>query len=139
MFISRVQIKNFRNLANVDVDLSEKAVIVGENKSGKTNFIHALRLIMDPDLPDSDRQLREDDFFDELKEPMTMGEEIEISIELKGFENNKSLLSILSDYLIDSDDSPTARLTYKYAPRESLSEDENKTHSKDYYDFTIIK
>lgn len=137
MFISRVQIKNFRNLANIDVNLSKKAVIVGENKSGKTNFIHALRLILDPDLPDSSRQLKEDDFFDELENPMEMGKEIKISIDLKGFENNESLLSVLTDYLIDNGNSPTARLTYKYAPMEILTEEESDDQSENNYDFII--
>jgi predicted ATP-dependent endonuclease of OLD family len=46
--ISRVQIINFHNFKKLDVHLSEKAVIVGENASGKTNFIYALRLVLDP-------------------------------------------------------------------------------------------
>ena len=38
------------------------AVIVGENKIGKSNLLFALQLILDPALPDSDRSLREEDF-----------------------------------------------------------------------------
>ena len=48
MRISRVQITNFRNFKSLDVALSEHAVIVGENKIGKSNFIYALRLLLDP-------------------------------------------------------------------------------------------
>ena len=48
MYISRVQIRNFRNFHNLDVSLGQHAVIVGENKIGKSNFIFALRLILDP-------------------------------------------------------------------------------------------
>lgn len=33
MRISRIQIKNFRNFANLDIKLGTHAVIVGENKS----------------------------------------------------------------------------------------------------------
>ena len=72
VYISRVQINNFRNFHKLDVCLSRKAVIVGENKSGKTNLIHALRLILDPDLPDSARQLKEEDFWDGLESPRKM-------------------------------------------------------------------
>lgn len=133
VYISRVQINNFRNFHKLDVCLSRKAVIVGENKSGKTNLIHALRLILDPDLPDSARQLKEEDFWDGLESPMENGTEISISIDLQGFDENESLLAILSDYLIKDEETPTARITYKYAPLPSLSD--NKQETK--YDFIV--
>jgi recombinational DNA repair ATPase RecF len=50
MRISRIQISNFRNFKSLDVALSEHAVIVGENKIGKTNLVYALRLLLDPTL-----------------------------------------------------------------------------------------
>jgi putative ATP-dependent endonuclease of OLD family len=64
MRISRVQIENFRNFRAVDIPLSTNAVIVGENKTGKSNLPHALRLVLDPTLPDTARKLREEDFWD---------------------------------------------------------------------------
>lgn len=48
MHISRVEIKNFRNLVDFNIDLAEKAVILGENGAGKTNFFDALRFLLDP-------------------------------------------------------------------------------------------
>jgi putative ATP-dependent endonuclease of OLD family len=57
--ISRVCIENFRNFKLLDVELGQNIVLVGENKSGKSNFIEALRLVLDPSLSDSDRQLTE--------------------------------------------------------------------------------
>ena len=123
--ISKVSIKNFRNFKELDVHLSEKAVIVGENASGKTNFIHALRLVLDPDLSDSARQLTEDDFWDGLDSPMENGDELTVAIDLQGFDDNESLLSILSDYQIPNDVTPTARITYKFAPEASLGEEGN--------------
>lgn len=119
--ISRVMIQNFRNFKELDVQLSEKAVIVGENGSGKTNFIQALRLVLDPELPDSMRQLTEEDFWDGLESPMKSGHEIRITVELQGFEENLSLLSILADYQIPGNPLPTARITYKFAPDANLS------------------
>ena len=50
LYISRVVIKNYRNFKDLDVDLQHKSVIVGENNVGKTNFIKALQLILDPTL-----------------------------------------------------------------------------------------
>ncbi len=62
MRISRIQIQNFRNFHDLDIALGEHAVIVGENKIGKSNLLFALRLLLDPSLPDSARQLKEEDF-----------------------------------------------------------------------------
>jgi len=55
MRLSRVSITNFRNFKNLDVRLGKHAVFLGENKIGKTNLLFALRLILDPSLPDSPR------------------------------------------------------------------------------------
>lgn len=67
MRISRIKINNFRNFEEFDVAVGESAVIVGENGVGKSNLIHALRLILDPTLADSARQLRNEDFWDGLQ------------------------------------------------------------------------
>ena len=70
LFISRVKIKNYRNFKDVDVRLGHKQIIIGENNVGKTNFLKALRLILDPTLSDEDRMLEESDFNDTLVNPM---------------------------------------------------------------------
>lgn len=44
MKISRVQIQNFRNIRNVDVQLGDVVTLIGENNSGKSNFLYALTL-----------------------------------------------------------------------------------------------
>ena len=48
--LSRVRVKNFRNLADIDVPLAQHTVIVGENRSGKSNLLHAMRLVLDSTL-----------------------------------------------------------------------------------------
>ena len=40
--VDRVRIRNFRSLRCIDVDLGPLTVLVGENNSGKTNFMQAL-------------------------------------------------------------------------------------------------
>lgn len=70
LFISRVKIKNYRNFKDVDVRLEHKQIIIGENNVGKTNFLKALQLILDPTLSDEDRMLEESDFNDTLVNPM---------------------------------------------------------------------
>jgi putative ATP-dependent endonuclease of the OLD family len=46
MVLKRVQIKNFRGLRTLDVELDETTVLIGENNSGKTSFLEAVRLAL---------------------------------------------------------------------------------------------
>jgi putative ATP-dependent endonuclease of the OLD family len=85
MWLSRITIKNFRNFKLLDVKLGEHAVVLRENKVGKSNLLFALRLILDPSLPDSARRLRFDDFWDGLSRPLATEDVIEISPEFRGF------------------------------------------------------
>nr|WP_176466603.1 AAA family ATPase [Terribacillus saccharophilus] len=114
-FISRVIIKNFRNFKDVDVNLSNKQVILGENNIGKTNFIRALQLILDPSLSDSDRYLEESDFNDTLESPFDNKAKIEISIEIQGLEHNTPLLSMFGIATV-SKNPPTILISYEYIP-----------------------
>lgn len=118
-YISRVQIKNFRNFENVDCILSHKQVIIGENNVGKTNFLRAIQLILDRSFSDLDRELNETDFFDGLENPMGNGEEIIIAIEISNYAHNSQLLAQFPDALIDPAD-PRLRFTYKYFPNKNL-------------------
>jgi putative ATP-dependent endonuclease of OLD family len=126
MRISRIQIKNFRNFHDFDVSFSDHAVIVGENKIGKSNLLFAMQLVLDPSVPESVRQLRVEDFWDRLERPLTKDEKIEILIELADFEDDEDQLAVLAEHLVLP--SPmTARLTlylpsegrYRRRPKES--------------------
>ena len=83
-YISRVRIKNFRNFKDIDINLSHKQVIIGENNVGKTNLLRAIQLILDPKLTDEDRHLNDTDFYDDIIDPMENDEIIEIIIEVTG-------------------------------------------------------
>lgn len=98
MYISKVRISNFRNFKETEVELGKQMVIVGENKIGKSNFMHALRLVLDPTLSDSSRFLQLSDFWDGLTRPLN-NEEIIIEIELTDFQQDDKLKSVLSDFL----------------------------------------
>ena len=121
MRIARLTIHNFRNFKHIDIALDRHAVIVGENRVGKTNFIFAMRLILDPTLPDSARHLRLEDFCDGLERPLDADDKIEISIDLTDFDQNEEHLALLTDHLVQPEPM-IARLTYCYQPREDLEE-----------------
>jgi putative ATP-dependent endonuclease of OLD family len=121
MRISRVQITDFRNFQHLDVLLSEHAVIVGENKIGKSNFLHALRLVLDPSLPDSARQLRDEDFWDGLERPLVRDEKITVAVELTDYEDDADLLAVLAEHVI-STEPMVSRLTYEFGVPASVPE-----------------
>ena len=130
MHLSRIQILNFRNFSELDAPLSGNVVIVGENRVGKSNLLYALRLIFDPTLPDSARQLSQSDFWDGLEEP-GREDKVVVSVEIKEFEEDLDLLAILTDFRRD-DDPDTVRLTYEFRPKPGL---EGKPVSDDDYEF----
>ena len=134
MRLSRIKIKNFRNFKRLDVGLGEHAVILGENKVGKTNLLFALRLILDPSLPDSARQLRLDDFWDGLARPLRADDTIEISLDFRDFEDNETLLAILADSLVEPDPM-VARVTYRFQPVADLETD---PRSEADYEFIVF-
>ena len=49
MRISHVRIDNYRNIKHVDVDLSNIVALIGENNSGKSNFLRAISLPLSSD------------------------------------------------------------------------------------------
>lgn len=120
-YISKVKIKNFRNFKDIDIDLSHKQVIIGENNVGKTNLLRAIQLILDPKLTEEDRYLNETDFYDDIIDPMENGEIVEIVLEVRGYDHNQTVLSMLSDATI-SVAPPTLRLTYRYFPSPETNE-----------------
>lgn len=134
MRISRVIIKNFRNFRHLDVKLADHSVFLGENKVGKTNLLFAVRLILDPSLPDSMRRLRLDDFWDGLPRPLTLEDVIEVTLEFRGFDKSENLLAVLADHLVKPDPM-VARITYRFQPLPNLKE---PPRSEADYEFVIF-
>lgn len=134
MRLSRIVIKNFRNFSSLDVRLGRHAVVLGENKVGKTNLLFALRLILDPALPDSARRLRLDDFWDGLDRPLKAEDVIEVSIEFSDFEDREELLAVLADHLVQPDPM-VARITYRFQPVAGL---DRAPRSEADYEFIIF-
>lgn len=118
MHLSRIKISNFRNFSEFEVELTGNVVVVGENRVGKSNLLYALRLIFDPSLPDSARQLGLSDFWDGLQVP-DADDKIVVSVEIKEFDDDLDVLALLTDYRLDSD-SDTVRLTYEFRPKAEL-------------------
>ncbi|MFE4492465.1 ATP-dependent endonuclease [Streptomyces niveus] len=121
MQLSRVRVRNFRNFKDLTIDpFPSPVVIVGENGVGKSNLLHALRLVLDPDLPDRQRELVPDDIHDQGPS-LAQGVTVAVEIDLSGFEDDLDARSVLDGAIIRL--APlTARLTYVFQPRRRPAE-----------------
>ncbi len=132
MYLCRVQIRNFRNFANVDVALASNIVMVGENRVGKSNFIFALRLVLDTSLPDSARQLKLSDIWDghDHHDPDNDGQddddngadpapEVAIHLDFTDFDDDDRLTALLTDYRL-AGDHEVARLSYVFRKKDDV-------------------
>lgn len=132
MHLSRVGIRNFRNFADVSVPLSQHVVLLGENRVGKSNFIHAIRLVLDATLPDSARQLKLSDIWDgavatarsaqrtRKTKPETAADPVvEVHLDFSNFEDDPRLLALLTDYRRPSDHT-VARLSYVFRKKADV-------------------
>lgn len=133
MRLDRLIVRNFRNIGELNLHLLPGSVIVGENRAGKSNLIAALRLIFDPSMSFSDRQLGAEDFWmsdaDLLrqKDPMAEGDVIEVCAEIVEFDDDSRLVAALGHALLE-EEPMRARLTYRYAPVDTGDGEEAVTY-----------
>jgi putative ATP-dependent endonuclease of OLD family len=120
MRIFRIKIVNFANFQHLEVETGANLVVVGENKAGKSNFLWALQLVLDPGLSELDRQLGFEHFWDGLGEKK-LGATIEVAVELTDFDDNPDLIACLADAIVSPGPPMVARLTYRYGPKASLA------------------
>lgn len=113
--MSRVIVKNFRNLADVDVPLERHTVIVGENRAGKSNLIQAIRLVLDGALSQDARRLKIEDFWNYDTDSGSSKPVVEISLEFQDFDDEEAMLIVFADSLI-SLNPLIARVTYRWEP-----------------------
>jgi putative ATP-dependent endonuclease of the OLD family len=129
MQLSRIVIKNFRSLAFVDVKVGEKATcVIGENNTGKSNLIHALRLCLDVTLASSYRTLVKEDIHCsvDLMQPF----QVLVGVEFIGFEGIDNEEAMLHGTQLNDG---RARLFYRFRPkramRAALNAEERATNS----------
>lgn len=134
MRISRIKISNFANFSEIDVRTGDSIVVVGENKVGKSNFIRALQLILDPGLSERDRQLGLEHFWDGLGEEK-LGEDIEVVVELTDFTDDPRLMAHLNDCVVTAGPPMVARLTYRFQPKANLGRDPEGLSDYEYIVF----
>lgn len=119
MYISRVVIRNFRNFVLLDASLQPGVTcVVGENNLGKTNLLHAIRLVVDADLSSRYRQLLDQDV--NSRTDLSLPGQVLVSLEFSDFADHANEFALVCTCQDLSVDPPVARLTYRFRPRQSF-------------------
>ncbi|WP_282396732.1 AAA family ATPase [Pseudomonas sp. PS01298] len=117
MRLAKLTINNFRNFSKIDIPLAGNVVLLGENRVGKSNLLFAIRLILDPTLPDSARQLKLSDFWDGCD--FSQNPQIEVHLDFSDFDGDNALIALLTDFRVAENPS-VARLSYVFRKKSEV-------------------
>ena len=118
MYICRLVIRNFRSFTHLDLSLNPGVtVVVGENNTGKSNLLYAIRLAIDANLSSQFRNLTEQDFHSsiDIRQP----QQVVISLEFTNYAGRENEEALVGPWAITDE---RARLTYRFRPRASVRE-----------------
>lgn len=116
MFISRLFIKNFRNLRHFDVEIGQGVTcFIGENNSGKTNIFQALRLVLDGNIGAQRRRLQPEDLAAGLT--FAIPEHVLIAVEFSDFAGRPNEEALPFTAILENG---KARLSYRFRPKATV-------------------
>ncbi len=121
MRLTRLRVKNFRSIADIDIPLSPLTVLVGPNGSGKSNVVDVLRFVRDVFARGLDQAVMDREGMGVIQRWGTEGIEIGVTVELA--ERVEQMLDDfdsfeLIDYII-----PGLSVDYSFKLSPSLSGD----------------
>ena len=132
MYISKIKIKNFRNLTDFEIELKPFTTIIGENNVGKSNLLEAISLVLSNDISSfRKRKLEIEDFsictIKQFKKDMVEKEEKDIEfpfvrVDLYFAEPDFEQEPILEECWYDFD-AKLARLSYLYMYKSPKKKD----------------
>lgn len=119
MRIGRVVIRNFRSFEHLDVSLSAGTTcLIGENNTGKSNFLHAIRLCIDAGLSSTYRSLLPADVHSTVD--LSNPNQVLIGLEITDFNGKVNEEALVGAWQCEPG---VARLIYRYRPKLSVRED----------------
>ena len=119
MRISRVVIRNFRSFEHLDAQLEAGTTcVIGENNTGKTNFLHAIRLCIDANLSASYRSLTPNDILSSVD--IAHPNQVLIGLEITDFVGKTNEEALVGAW---QSKPGLARLIYRYRPKLGVRED----------------
>lgn len=114
MRLRRILIQNFRNLRKVEIRPTGTVVLVGENNTGKSNLLHALRLLLDPQAARLHVELSKDDINDMAR---AAGENwFSVTLEVGDLQKHQELEAIFRDRIDQDGDETYVTIEGKYEP-----------------------
>jgi putative ATP-dependent endonuclease of OLD family len=119
MRINRVVIKNFRSFERLDVALNEATTcIIGENNTGKSNFLHAIRLCIDAALSSAYRSLIPSDIHATVN--IAAPNQVLVGLEIIDFAGKTNEEALVGAWQFNPGQS---RLFYRFRPKLAVRED----------------
>ncbi|MBE0576855.1 MAG: ATP-dependent endonuclease [Desulfuromonadales bacterium] len=119
MQISRVVIRNFRSFEELDVPISQNTTcVIGENNSGKTNFLHAIRLCVDSNLSSTYRSLLGNDIHSTVD--ISHPNQVLVGLEIVDFAGKINEEALVGAWQCEPG---KARVFYRFRPKLSIRED----------------
>ena len=116
MRLTRLRVKNFRSIADIDIPLSPLTVLVGPNGSGKSNVVDALRFVRDVFARGLDQAVMDREGMGVIQRWGTEGEGITIGFNLyfgQGYSTRKD------EYEVEGASSATGTINYEIVFSES--------------------
>lgn len=118
MRINRVVIRNFRTFEHLDISLANNiSCVIGENNTGKSAFLHAIRLCIDANLSSAYRTLSLRD----VSASIDIGKaaEVLIGLEITDYASKINEEALVGAWSVAPN---RARLIYRFRPRQSIRE-----------------
>lgn len=108
MILKHVSISGYRNFKNINVTLNKKVLLIGPNDIGKSNFLRAIRLLLDKNLSESDIEPKDADFYafeetNDISITLYFDEVTEDCIKSKFKENISDKNSLILQYVASRD------------------------------------
>ena len=119
MQICRVVIRNFRSFERLDVPIAAGTTcVIGENNTGKTNFLHAIRLCIDAGLSSTYRSLAPNDIHSSVD--ITYPSQVLIGLEITDYADKTNEEALVGAWQFKKG---LARIIYRYRPKLSVRQD----------------
>ncbi|WP_035584261.1 ATP-dependent nuclease [Halomonas sp. TG39a] len=121
MHISKLKLVNYRNFKNTTLYFKRGVnTIIGENGSGKSNILRAIRLLLDDHMVRAAHRLDESDFCRSLSR--WQGHWIIISVEFEEISSDEAVQALFLQTTAILEDGPIAKATYNliFRPKKEI-------------------
>lgn len=116
MRISRVVVRNLRAFQHLDVPLANNiSCVIGENNTGKSAFLHAIRLCIDANLSSAYRSLSQRDISTSID--ISKPAEVLVGLEIVDYAGKVNEEALVGAWGVAPN---RARLIYRFRPRQSI-------------------